>query len=83
MNKAEKKFRIYAILVIFVLLTVLLAVINTVNFTMAAEDADRLTQAISERQGSFERGGNFPSDMQFMPKDKDSEWVPWVRIRRR
>ena len=76
MNKAEKKFRIYAILVVFVLLTVLLAVINTVNFTMAAEDADRLTQAISERQGSFESVGNFPSDMQFMPKEKDFRMGP-------
>jgi signal transduction histidine kinase len=76
MNKAEKKFRIYAILVIFVLLTVLLAVINTVNFTMAAEDADRLTQAISERQGSFEPVGNFPSELQFMPKDKDFRMGP-------
>ena len=37
MNKAEKKFRLYAILVIFILLTLLLAVINGVNFTMAAE----------------------------------------------
>lgn len=76
MNKAEKKFRIYAILVIFVLLTVLLTVINTVNFTMAAEDADRLTQAISERQGSFEPVGNFPSELQLMPKDKDFRMGP-------
>ena len=60
MNKAEKKFRFYAILVIFVLLTVLLAVINGANFTMAAQDADRLTQTLAERQGSFERGPGLP-----------------------
>ena len=54
MNKAEKKFRLYAILVIFVLLSVLLTVINGASFTMAAEDADRLTQMLAERQGSFE-----------------------------
>ncbi len=53
MNKAQKKFRIYAILVIFVLLTVLLGVINGVNFTMASQDADRITQMISEKQGSL------------------------------
>ena len=53
MNKAQKKFRIYAILVIFVLLTVLLGVINGVNFTMVSQDADRITQTISEKQGSF------------------------------
>lgn len=51
----EKKFRIYALLTVFVLLTALLTVINGVNFTMAAEDADRLTGMLAERQGSFER----------------------------
>ena len=75
MNKAEKKFRIYAILVIFVLLTVLLAVINVVNFTMAAEDADRITQALSERQGSFEQNGPGFGDMQIRP-DKDTQNMP-------
>lgn len=65
MNKAEKKFRAYAILVIFVLLTVLLAVINGVNFTMAARDADMITQTLSERHGEFERNdGTPPADMQ-------------------
>ena len=61
MNKAEKKFRLYAIAVVFILLTVLLAVINGTNFTMAAEDADEITRIISERQGSFERGENPPT----------------------
>lgn len=54
MKKAEQKFRIYAILVIFVLLTVLLAVINGVNFTMAAQDADEITQMLAERRGAFD-----------------------------
>ena len=76
MNKAEKKFRIYAILVIFVLLTVLLAVINAVNFTMAADDADRLTQSIAERQGSFERIENAPEEFRFDPKNKDFRMGP-------
>ena len=67
MNKAEKKFRIYAILVIFVLLTVLLAVINGVNFTMAAGDADELTQMLADRQGTFERADNAPGEMQPQP----------------
>ena len=57
MNKAEKKFRLYAILVIFVLLTSLLSVINGVSFTMASQDADQITQMIARRQGSFERKG--------------------------
>lgn len=64
MNKAEKKFRIYAILVIFVLLTVLLTVINGINFTMAAKDADELTEMISQRQGSFDREDTVPGGTQ-------------------
>ncbi len=65
MNKAEKKFRWYAILVIFVLLTGLLVIINGVNFTMAAQDADRITEQIAGRQGSFGRmedGVNAPPE---------------------
>ena len=54
MNKAEKKFRSYAILVIFILLTVLLAIINGVNFTMASRDADEITKMIADRQGALE-----------------------------
>ena len=53
MNKAEKKFRFYAILVIFILLVVLLSVINGVNFTMAAQDADMITERLSGQQGAF------------------------------
>lgn len=62
MNKAEKKFRRYAILVIFVLLTVLLAVINGVNFTMAAGDADEITARLAERQGVIETGEGASED---------------------
>ncbi len=54
MNKAEKKFRFYALLVLFALLTVLLTVINGMNFIMAAGDADEITQRIADRQGSLE-----------------------------
>ena len=63
MNKAEKKFRLYAILVIFVLLTLLLAVINGVNFTMAADDADEITQRIADRQGAFAHSENAAVDL--------------------
>jgi len=68
MNKAEKKFRLYAIIVIFVLLTVLLAVINGVNFTMTAADADEITQMIAERQGAFK------------PSESDHDGIiPWQK----
>ena len=53
MNKARKKFVRYAMLAIFTLLVVLLGIINGVNFTMASEDADHITQMLSESQGAF------------------------------
>ena len=53
MNKVRKKFVLYAEISVFVLLTVLLAVINMINFTMAGEDADRITEAISKSSGNF------------------------------
>lgn len=55
MNRAEKKFRLYAVSVIGILLTVLLAVINGVCFTLAASDADNITQSIAVRKGAFDR----------------------------
>ncbi|MBQ7161730.1 MAG: HAMP domain-containing histidine kinase [Clostridia bacterium] len=79
MNKAEKKFRLYAILVIFVLLTTLLAVINGVNFTMAAGDADVLTQTLADKQGSFEHKENAPGGTQprqDQQKNKDFRMGP-------
>lgn len=72
MNKAEKKFRLYAILVIFVLLTVLLSVINGMNFTMAASDADELTQMLADKRGSFERKDVAPDGMPFR-QDQSNE----------
>ena len=69
MSKAEKKFRLYAILVIFVLMTVLLCVINGMNFTMASQDADRLTRMIADRQGTLERGETLPGGTQSMKRN--------------
>ena len=46
-DKVRKKFVLYAELSVFILLTVLLSVINVINFTMVAEDADHMTEAIS------------------------------------
>lgn len=61
MKKASKKFTLYAMLSVFVLLTLLLGIINGVNFTMAASDADRITQMISEQNGALRQG---PEGMQ-------------------
>ncbi len=53
MNKVRKKFVLYAMIAVFVLLTVLLFVINAINFTMVANDADRVTEMISNGKGAF------------------------------
>ena len=53
MNKAGKRFVLYALASVFVMLVVLLGIINGINFTMASEDADRITQTLSEGQGRF------------------------------
>lgn len=53
MNKVKKKFILYAEIAVFVLLTVLLSVINVINFTMVSEDADKITEAISKSSGIF------------------------------
>lgn len=53
MSKARKKFVIYAAVSLFVLIAVLLFVINMMGFTMAAQDADRITSMIASGNGEF------------------------------
>ncbi|MBQ8954418.1 MAG: HAMP domain-containing histidine kinase [Clostridia bacterium] len=53
MNKARKRFVLYAMLAVFALLGILLGIINGVNFTMASQDADEITRMLSENQGAF------------------------------
>lgn len=55
MNRVRKKFVVYALIAVFVLLTVLLTLINGINFSMAARDADRITERISAGGGGFNR----------------------------
>ena len=53
MSKTRKRFVIFATLCVSVLLFVLLGIINGVNFTMASQDADRLTKALKKQRGAF------------------------------
>ena len=65
MNKTQKKFILYAVLAVFVLLALLLGVLNAVSFTKAAEDADHVTQQIADGRGVLgprEGGANGPAD---------------------
>lgn len=52
-NKLRKKFILYAMISVFLLLSIILGLINIVNFTLLSEDADKITQMISENNGSF------------------------------
>ena len=62
MNKVKRKFIGFAMAAIFVLLTVLLGIINVIDFTLASQDADRVTQMLAEGRGMF--GENrFPPDL--------------------
>ena len=53
MDKARKRFVRYAMLSVLVLLSLLLGIINGINFTMASEDADRITQMLAQERGGF------------------------------
>ncbi len=81
MNKAQQKFRLYAILVMFALTTALLAVINGMNFTMAASDADEITQRLADRYGVIDRAGSLPGDGQ-QGDAPPEEWQPGERQQR-
>ncbi len=67
MNKARKSFVLYAMLCVFLLLFTLLGIINGVNFTMASEDADHLTQMLAQQQGRF----GSPADQRASPRRGD------------
>ena len=74
MNKAERKFRLYAVLSVFVLLVVLLGVINGINFTMAANDADEVTRIIASGKGEFDKRSDA---LFFVPQtDGQTQGVP-------
>ena len=53
MKKARKHFLCYAMLSIFVLLTVVLGAINVASISMAGDDADRITERLAEGHGKF------------------------------
>ena len=62
MNKARKKFILFSELAVLLLLSLLMMSINVLSFTMAAEDADRVTERIARMNGSFEGTQNFPDE---------------------
>ena len=63
MKQTKRKFIWCAVAAVFVLITVLLAVINCVNFTMASADADAVTELLAGQSGSF-RGQEPPAGPQ-------------------
>lgn len=71
MNKVRRKFVIFAEITVFVLLTVLMSVINIINFTMVSEDADLITQKITDQ--SIERYTHSPDYPKKEEKEEDQE----------
>ena len=71
MIKARKRFVLYAMLCVFILLFVLLAIINGVNFAMAGDDADQLTETLAQQRGTF--GGPMPMAMDLPVMDPAME----------
>ena len=53
MTKAQNKFILTAVLTVFTALFLLLGTINMTNFTMASEDADRVTGKLERANGFF------------------------------
>lgn len=78
MNKTEKKFIWYAVAAVFVLITVLLAVVNVVSFTMASEDADRVTELLAHQNGAFQPGSPASGETQrpFRPMEEPGRMGP-------
>ncbi len=78
MKQVRRKFVLYAMLAVFVLLLTILTIINGTNFTMAASDADAVTAMLAENKGKFDEapegftpntappaGTDFPKDGSF------------------
>ena len=72
MSNIRKKFIFFAMISVFVLLTALLGVLNGINFTLAAEDADRVTQMLSEGHGQFAGLPPQPAKQPLRPRGTDS-----------
>ena len=85
MEQVRKRFVLFAALSIFALLAALLCVINGVNFTMAAADADEITLTLANRKGAFERtqpppdaGQTSGSTVEPPPSDRETAEASFV-----
>ena len=59
-EKLRKKFILLTLLSVFALLLAILSVINITNFSLVANDADRITQRLVDEGGQF--GPGVPND---------------------
>ena len=82
-DKVRKKFVLYAELSVFILLTVLLSVINVINFTMVAEDADHMTEAISFSTGKFVKEEQSPENTENSENTENTESTESMKNERR
>ncbi len=76
MNKARKRFVLFAETAVIVLLMVLLTVINVVNFAMATEDADIITGNIAAANGYLEGDKALREGDDAVPPDNGTNTPP-------
>ena len=79
-NKLRKKFIIYTIVSLFILLFITLFIINFSNFSIVSDEADRVTEMIQSGKGSFNEKDMAPEgeegDGRFkMPPGPDSKEI--------
>ncbi len=67
MKEVRKRFVRYAMLAVFVLLLGILTIINATNFTMAATDADIITEQLADNKGKFQDGEKSASSAEAAP----------------
>ncbi len=91
-KKLRIKFITYAMISVFLLLTVILGSINIVNFSMLGQDADNVTQMIASNRGQFDsstnnqnrqntrnpNNGMFPNNEGFNPTTNEGTQPPTV-----
>ena len=59
MNKARKRLILFATISVFALLSILLLIINGVNFTVVSEDGDHITGIIAQNNGILQQENSF------------------------
>ena len=74
-NKYRKKFTLVTMLSLFIVLSMMIALINIINYTKTCKDSDLTINNIVNNAGPFNNppGGEFPPEENFNPIGRDIE----------